>query len=104
LIEKDKQIIEIYDAVRSAVRACEIKFRTIVKNTSAPDGPYDTKNQWWAELQKPSPNIKKKVKSLIVGIKSSYPKSEPPLRLVVKRIGWLNQAREVWAELHSRRL
>ena len=45
------------------------------------------------ELHKPVPDVEK-VKSLIEKIKLSYPRSKPPLKMVVKRIDWLNQAIE----------
>jgi hypothetical protein len=45
------------------------------------------------ELHELKPDVEK-IKSLIEEIKLSYPKSNPPLKMVVKRIHWLNQAIE----------
>ena len=45
------------------------------------------------ELRKPVPDVEK-IKYLIERIKLSYPRSNPPLKMVAKRIDWLDQAIE----------
>ena len=45
------------------------------------------------ELKKPVLDVEK-IEYLVERIKLSYPRSKPPLEMVVKRIGWLNQAIE----------